>query len=262
MLPVNILRKKGADSMQEVINKLKDFNKTFPREALIEAIEMKEDITPLLLEELDKIIECPEIVTENQDYMLHIYAIYLLAQFREKAAFTRIIDLISFPSNELELIFGDVLTEGLPSIIYSTFDGDLNTLQGVIENPLLNIYARGAALDVYGKLYSDGIVSKEECIGYLKELIYDNYHDVHTDIATDVQSVVIAKHFFEMIDDIQFLYDQSRIDLTMSGKYDDFIDFIYSYEYERERVRYIDDIIKEIYWWCCFEQTEIGRAHV
>lgn len=60
------------------------FNKSFPREALTKVMKMKEEIIPILLEELDEIISCPEIVTENQDYMLHIYAIYLLAQFREK----------------------------------------------------------------------------------------------------------------------------------------------------------------------------------
>lgn len=242
--------------MEKIINKLRYFNKNFPRETLKEALNMKEEITPILLEELDKIIVCPEIVTENQDYMLHIYAIYLLAQFREKSAFARIIDLISFTPDEVEAFFGDVLTEDLSSIIYSTFDGCLNILQSIIENPLLNIYARGAALDVYGKLYSDGIVSKEECIEYLKALVYDNYYDMQSDLATEVQGFVIKKHFFEMIDDIQFLYDQNRIDTTMFGQYDDFIDSIYSYDYEKERVRYIDDIIKEMYWWSCFEQTE------
>ena len=242
--------------MEKIINELRYFNKNFPQEALKKAMNAKEEITPILLEELDKIIACPEIVTENPDYMLHTYAIYLLAQFREKKAFTRIIDLIAFTPEEVEAFFGDILTEGLPSILYSTFDGDLNSLQSIIENPLLNIYVRSAALDVYGKLYSDELVSKEECIDYLRELVYDNFYDINFDLATEVQDVVIQEHIFEMIDDIQLLYDQNRIDTMMCGQYDDFIDFIFSYEYESERVRYIDDVIKEMYWWSCFEQTE------
>lgn len=241
--------------MDEIINKLRYFNKNFPREALIDAVNMREEITEILLKELDKIIVSPEIAIENQNYMLHIYSIYLLAQFRDKTAFKRIVDLISFTPDYVDSLLGDVITERLSSILYSTFDGNLNLLQAIIENQLLNIYARGAALDVYGKLYSDGVVNKEECIDYLRELIYDNYYDINSDIATDIQGVVIEKHIFEMIDDVQFLYDQNRIDRTMFGKYDDFIDFIYSYEYERDRVRYINDIIEEMYWWSCFEQT-------
>ena len=218
------LKISGVKSMEEILKKLRYFNKDFPREALIDAVNMKEEITETLLEELDEIIVSPEIATENQDYMLHVYSIYLLAQFREKRAFKRIVDLISFKPDEVESLLGDVITERLSSILYSTFDGNLNLLQAMIENPLLN---------VYGKLYSDGVVNKEECIGYLRALIYDNYHDVNTDIATDIQGVVIEKHIFEMIDDIQLLYNQNRIDTNMFGKYDDFIDFIYSYEYER-----------------------------
>ena len=169
--------------MKKIINELRYFNKNFPREALKDAVNMEEEITPILLDELDKIIACPEIATENQDY---IHASYLLAQFRKKEAFGRIIDLISFTPDEVELLFGDLIIDDLPSILYSTYDGHLDLLKGVIENPLLNIYARGAALDVYGKLYSDGIVNKEECINYLRELIYDNQYDVDSDIATDI----------------------------------------------------------------------------
>lgn len=242
--------------MEKNIKELRYFNKNFPREALSEAIENKEKITPILLEELDKIIAQPEIVTENEDYMLHVYAMYLLAQFREKEAFTKIIDLISFTPDEVEIIFGDVLTGGLSSILYSTFDGDLNVLKGAIENPLMNIYARGATLDVYEKLYLDGEISKEDSIKYLRELTYGNYHDVDSALGTYVQRFVINQHFFEMIDDIQFLYDQNRIDISMAGQYDDFIDYIYCYDYDEGKARYMDDIIKEMYRWSCFEKTE------
>ena len=242
--------------MEEIMKNLKYFSKTFPREALIDAVNMKSEITEKLLEELDKIVLCPEIVTENHDRMLHIYSIYLLGQFREKRGFKRVINLISLSPEDVEIIFGDVITEGLSSILYSTFDGNLSLLKSTIENPLLNIYVRGATLDVYGKLYSDGVVSKDECVEYLRELIYDKCCDLKIDIATDVQAVVIDRHIFEMIDDIQLLYDQNRIDIGMFGKYDDFIDSIYSYNHEINKVKYINDIIEEIHWWACFEKTE------
>ena len=242
--------------MEKIINELRYFDKKFPQETLIEAIKRKDEITPILLEELDTMIEHPEIVIDNPDYVLHTYAIYLFAQFKEKRAFTRIIDLISFTPDEVDIIFGDILTEGIPAILYSTFDGNLSLLQSIIENPSIDIYVRGGALDVYGKLYADGIMNKEKCISYLRKLIYDNYNDWALELATDIQGVVVERHLFEMIDDIQYLYDQNYIDTQMFGHYDDFIDSIYLYEYERDQVRYIDDIIKEMSGWHCFEQTE------
>ncbi len=243
----------GANTMKKIINELRYFNKKFPEETLIEVIKMKDEIIPILLEELDSIIDCPEIITKDKDYMLHIYAIYLLAQFREKRAFTKLIDLISFEPEEVDLFLGDVLTESLSSILYSTFDGNLSILQNAIENPLLNIYARGACLDVFGKLYSDELISKKECIGYLRKLIYNGRN---FDLATDIEGVVIDRHIFDMIDDIEFLYEENHIDPSMFGKYDDFIDLIYLYEEEKDRVEYIENIIDEMHWWASFEQSQ------
>ena len=241
--------------MENVISKLRDLSKYFPEDALNEAIEKKEEITPILLEELDKIIANPKIVLGKNEYMLHIYSVFLLARFREKAAFPKIVKLFSFSPDKLDIMFGDIVTENLSSILYSTFDGDLNLLKKIIENPKVDMFVRGAALDVYGKLYSDGIVSKEEIIKYLKKLIHDIAYDEDFDLATDIQVIVMDWHIFEMLDEIQLLYDQGRIDTTMVGEYDSFIDEIYSYKYESNDVKYIDDISKEMSWWVCFEKT-------
>lgn len=249
-----------VDRMDNVISELKYFNKEFPRTALEKAISNKEETTQILLSELDQMLETPEIITEDDDYMLHIYAIHLLAQFREKEAFQRIIELVSFSPEQVDFMLGDIITEDLNSILYSTFDGDLTSLKNVIENPMVNIYVRGAALDVYGKLYSDGVVTKEEFINYLRELLYgDNNYGEGTDLATTIQGVVTNKHLFEMIDDIQTLYDEQRIEEGIVGSYDSFIDFIYSYEFDRESVGYIDDVIESMYWWPSFEQSEADK---
>ncbi|HOJ11142.1 MAG TPA: DUF1186 domain-containing protein [Clostridiales bacterium] len=239
---------------------LEYFNKKFPYQELEEAIRRKGEITPILLDALDKLVEHPEIATENSDYMLHIYALHLLAQFKEKKAFPKIISSISLDPDDLDEILDDTITEGLASILYSTFDGQLSLLQSTIENPKINIYARCAALNTYAELYSDKALSKETVISYLKKLIYDEQYNDGSDLATHIQDVVIEKHLFEMIDDIQYLYDEDRIDIGINGKHDDFIDSIFSYEYSQERVKYIDDTIAEMEWWACFEQTQ--KKHI
>lgn len=243
--------------MNEIIRRLEHTTKKFPHKELKEAIKRKEEVTPILLDTLDKIIQNSEEV--DFDYMLHMYALYLLAQFREKRAFPKIIDLISLDSEYVEELLGDTLTDGLSSIIYSTYDGQISSLKNVIENQSINKYARSAALDVYAQLYSDKTINKEELISYLKNLIYDIDYDEYTDLATDVQGVVVDNHIFEMIDDIQFLYDEDRIDTFMLGKYDDFIDFIYLYKDKINPVGYIDDTIKEMEWWACFEQSNKSK---
>jgi len=245
--------------MQQTVNELRYFDKKFPRETIEEAVQNQEEITPILLEELDEVIENPELAAEEMDYMMHLYAIFLLAQFKEEKAFSRVIDLISFSSEVTDRIFGDVIADDLSSILYSTFDGDFDSLKSVIKNPMLNIYARGSALDVYGRLYTDGLVTKEETIDFLREILAEESRLENGDIATSVQKFVVDRHIFEMIDDIQMLYDDNRIDRNYFGTYDSFLDSMYSYEFDSENTYYIEDTIEEMSWWSSFEQTEAQK---
>lgn len=241
--------------MDSIINKLMDYDKKFPRKELEKAIENKDAIIPLLLDSLDKINENIEIVTKNPDYMLHLYSIYLLAQFREERAFEKIVRLISHSSEEVDEVLGDTITEGLPSILYSVYNGDLLLLQHVIENQSINEYVRSAALEVYAQLYSDDLVSRESLLNYLRELVKKSIQEDDLPLATPIQGVVIDYHLFEMIEDVQLLYDEQCIDELVYGKYDDFIDCIFNYDYDR-RVKYIDNTIEAMQWWAMFEQSD------
>ena len=91
-----------------ILTKLKYNNGTFPREALNEAINNQELIIPELL----KIIEftkgnIEELISEEK-YIAPLYAMYLLAQFREKDAYPLIIDFFSMPGDTVQDITGDL----------------------------------------------------------------------------------------------------------------------------------------------------------
>src|SRR5690625_3890692 len=242
--------------MESTIAELRYYNEKFPREALEEAIKNKEQTTEILLNELDYMIEHPESTIENNEYNLHFFTVYLLAQFREKEACQRILNLVSLPPEQVDFMFGDLITEDLNSIIYSTFDGHLEQLETVIENPEIDLYVRGAVLDVYGKLSKDGLVSREEFIEYLRKLLKHQKNGTESDLASIIQGVIIDNKLFEMMDDVQMLYDNGRIDESIVGKYDSFVDFMYDYSYIRDSVSYIDDAIEELYRWPMFEKTK------
>lgn len=153
-------------------------------------------------------------------------------------------------------MFGDLITEDLNSIIYSTFDGHLEQLETVIENPEIDLYVRGAVLEVYEKLSKDGLVSREEFIEYLRKLLKHQKNGTESDLASIIQGVIIDNKLFEMMDDVQMLYDNGRIDESIVGKYDSFVDFMYDYSYIRDSVSCIDDAIEELYRWPMFEKTK------
>lgn len=241
--------------MDKIIQKLKCCNKKFPYNEVQEAINNKEDISPILLDILDKIIENPSIVLDDPGNMLHEYSMYLLAQFREKQAFTKIIKLVSMHEDDVEDMFGDLITESLSSILYSTYDGNLELIQGLIEDSKIHFFVRTALLDLYVNLYNDNVITKNDVIKYLKKLVYELPFDEDNDLASDVAIAVSDAHLFELIEDIEYLYAEDRVDETIIGEFDCFIDMIYNYDFDYGNVHYIDDAIKEMDWWACFEQS-------
>lgn len=249
--------------MEKIITELRYFNEIFPRDALKQAIERKDEMIPLLLAALDEVLADPRIVTEDEDYMLHVYGLFLLAQFREKRAFSKAIELISLPPDDVEMMWGDGITEDFSNLLYSTYNGDLSLLEGVIENPAIGPYVRGAVLSVLGKLHLDGEITQEYLMTYLRKLIAERAYDEATefDFNAFIQDVVVDCGFVDMIEDIRSLYDKERIDRLFFGGFDEFVISVQDEQKRGGRVHYINDVIEEMHWWACFEKPE-RQPHV
>lgn len=141
-----------------------------PREAIEAAILYKEQITPFLLDTLKKSSIYVEEIIEQDNYHGHLYAMYLLAQFRNQEAFGLIINLMSFPSDLPHLIFGDVLTEDLSRILASTYNLKHPLLEKLIESPHINEYCQAAAIETYPILVASQIMPRDPVIDYFDYL--------------------------------------------------------------------------------------------
>jgi len=75
--------------LQEILSELEYLDDgTFPRQALEQAIARREETTPHLLASLEQDIGAiATIIEDERIYMAHLYAMYLLAQFREPRAY-------------------------------------------------------------------------------------------------------------------------------------------------------------------------------
>ena len=81
--------------LEEILSKLEFYSRTFPRRALQEAMTRKESITPELLAIIQDVTENIDELIYEDNYMAHVYAMYLLAQFREKRAYPLIVEFFS-----------------------------------------------------------------------------------------------------------------------------------------------------------------------
>src|SRR5438093_10440300 len=101
--------------IQEILQQFATNTGTFPREAVAQAIAQREAITPALLRVLAEAQHNIDHLRESE-YMTHIYAMYLLAQFREPHAYPLIAEFFSIPGDIALDTTGDVATEGLGRI--------------------------------------------------------------------------------------------------------------------------------------------------
>ena len=155
----------------ETFAALERYDGSLPRAALRSAAECREAIVPMLLREVKCATDDLGRIRDDANYMRHVYALYLLAQFRETKAFPPIVELFSLPGDVVDEVFGDLVTEDLGRILASTFDGGTARLEKMIESDGVYTYARSAALQAFVILWGRGRLTRREVIGYFRSLM-------------------------------------------------------------------------------------------
>lgn len=141
-----------------------------PRDAIEAAIAKRKQITPHLLAILEDATFSVDKIIEDDNYQGHLYAMYLLAQFREERAYPFIIQLFSYPGEVPYAIAGDVLTEDLSRILASVCGKKIEPLMELVENPLSNEYVRAACLAALVTLVGCGLIHRKSIIEYFRLL--------------------------------------------------------------------------------------------
>ncbi|MBX4268335.1 DUF1186 domain-containing protein [Clostridium estertheticum] len=156
--------------MKELLKEIEYNNGEFPERQLKEIINRRDEFIPELIEILKNAKDNYEEILEKPDYFAHIYAIFLLAQFKEKRSLKPIIDLISIQNEISSDIFREYLTEDLHKILASVCGSDTEPLKKLVEDSSINEYVRSAAIKSFIALLGEGVISQEEVIEYYKSL--------------------------------------------------------------------------------------------
>lgn len=156
--------------MKKLLKEIEYNNGEFPEAQLKEIINRREEFIPELLDILKNAKDNYEEILEKPNYFAHIYAIFLLAQFKEKKSLKLIIDLISIPNEISDDIFREYLTEDLHKILASVCGSDIEPLKKLVEDSNVNEYVRSAAIKSFIALLGEGVISQGEVIEYYKGL--------------------------------------------------------------------------------------------
>jgi hypothetical protein len=167
-------------TIPEILKELEPYTGRFPKQAMQAAIEQREAITPHLLSVVEAVAEDPVQYSRRKDYMLHLFALFLLAQFRERPAYLPIVKMFSGPGETPFDLAGDTVTEGLCRIFASVYDGNPAPLQGLVENDEVNEYVRDAAIRAFLVLEHTGQMTCDEVVSYFRSLFHSKLQREHS----------------------------------------------------------------------------------
>ena len=154
----------------EIVKALEYCGTTFPRKAMEAAVADPQAVTPGLLEILEKAVARFEELIRDKRYFGVVPAMFLLAQFREKRAYSLIVDLFSRHSNAFEKWCPDFITEDLASALASVSGGDTEPMIELATTERVDEYVCDAAVRGILTLVVAGQKTRDEAIALYKTL--------------------------------------------------------------------------------------------
>lgn len=198
--------------MTQIIEELAYDMGVLPREAIEAAIVKQAQITPLLLNILKDAIDRVDEIIEDDNYQAHLYALYLLAQFREEEAFPLVIQLFSFPGEIPHAIAGDILTEDLSRILASVCGKDILLLKEMIENPSINEYVRAVCVTTLVILVGCGSISRDLVLEYFRSLLVNKLEKRSSFVWDNLIASCCLLYPQEIYEEIAVAFEQSLVD--------------------------------------------------
>ena len=138
--------------------------------ALLAAALHREALTPELIAALDRVSANPAHYLEHEENCLHVFAIYLLAQFRETRALDSFLRFFSLPDEQALDLTGDLVTDNGAAVIASVCGGDPAPLLRLIHDETVNEFVRGQAIDALLVQCAWGERPREAVIANLRDL--------------------------------------------------------------------------------------------
>lgn len=231
------------------------------------AIARQEAITPHLLALVERATREIDRIAADETYMGHLYAFFLLAQFRERRAYPLIVDFFSVPGDVTLEVTGDFVTESLGQVLGSVSEGDVGPMLALAEDAAVNGYVRAGALDGLLCLFVEGVRRREEIIAIFRSLFRGGLEREHSVAWVGLVSASTSLYPEELMEEIRWAFAEDLIDewyidpewpeeILARGKEEALTSL-----HENPYYHFVEDTIAEMEWWSCFEPVpaRVGR---
>lgn len=105
--------------------------------------------------------------------LLLFRGLYILGRARDPLAFKPLLRLLRLPSDELDGLLGDCITEALSRIAAGVFDGDADALMNAIADRSIDEFVRNALFGAAAYLTWEGRIDRQLFIAFLERFHRD-----------------------------------------------------------------------------------------
>lgn len=120
--------------IKDIFRKIEINQGYLPKKELEELINRKDETTEYLISYMKDFLCNYKKALEDMSFFGHIYATYLLAQFKEKRFYDIYLDILELENNSALGLFDDRLLEDGGRIIASIYNGDNTRLIEIIQS--------------------------------------------------------------------------------------------------------------------------------
>jgi len=233
----------------------------FPREALQAAVERREEITPELLTILLDAIERAEEIRNDPQYMAHVYALFLLAQFREQQAYPLVVEFFSLPGELSIESGGEGAIDCLDCILASVCGGHTGLIEKLIENQEVNDYVRGAAIYSLLVLVAAGTITRAQVMTYFKSLFAEKLNRFPSFVWDSLVHCATRLHPGEVCNEIRQVFEEGLASAGLISLEEVEAALGRNRECTLQKLPssepvLVEDAIEEMERWMCFDQEK------
>lgn len=250
------------EKIQRILERLDHYDGTYPREAIDEAVQLKDEITPYLIDHLEKLLADPVRYFDEGHYA-NVFAFILLGHFRETKAHELILKIATLPEDILDKLFGDMITEDFPWIFYATCGGSIERLKEHVLDKTAYVYSRGAAADAIVYAVVADAIPREHALEFFTALFTGNEAEEDSDFWSAIASRISDLYPEEAMDVIRRGFENGLI-------HEDYIDYEWFEETLRKGKEQVlertkremrskldrEDIHSYMSWWASFNEKQ------
>ena len=246
----------------EILKAFEVFDGVYKCAQVDAALELREEITPHLIGVLEQVLSDPTSYADNQDYHAHIYALVLLGHFREQRAHRVIVELFGLPPDLPHQLFGDLVTEDLPIILFRTCGGSTDMIRSLVFNKDADDYCRSSAMRAMVFAVVDGMIPREDVLALFGSLFTGNEASLDSSFWSLLANSMCDLCPEEMIGVVEKAYQDELISPWFIGIEDFERTLQAGKEQTFERVKTQirnkspEDVHDYMSWWACFRTEE------